>query len=329
MKKTFLILLFVLTLLLSASCTSENENEPDQGGDDPATITQVEFSLVTQDGNTEIIRPGDRLIPLVTVLYDDGTQQTAEELSLTVTDGSDSIITIDEQSFLVDQEALSGVRIQCKVDYLDYSKSWEVLIKKDPNDYIDEQGIVTDYSQTDALINKERALPADYAPSDLVKLQVPTVLANAEINQLRQPASEALSALFEEALTQGFTLRARSGYRSYSTQNSLFQSSVARNGLEHANKYSARPGHSEHQTGLAMDITASSVNNQLSESFGTTQEGIWVAENAHRFGFIIRYPKGKEEITGYNYEPWHLRYVGLELATEIYNSGLTMEEYFQ
>jgi D-alanyl-D-alanine carboxypeptidase len=104
---------------------------------------------------------------------------------------------------------------------------------------------------------------------------------------------------------------------------------VSANGQEAADKFSAKPGQSEHQTGLAIDITCEAMNYQLDYSFGVTDEGAWVKENAHRFGFIIRYPEGKEDITGYMYEPWHLRYVGVDLAEEVYNSGLTLEEYFE
>jgi D-alanyl-D-alanine carboxypeptidase len=98
-------------------------------------------------------------------------------------------------------------------------------------------------------------------------------------------------------------------------------------GEEVANKTTAYPGQSEHQTGLAMDVSSASVNYQLLESFGETTEGIWLAENAPDFGFIIRYPKGKEEITGYSYEPWHLRYLGIETALQVSARGITYEEY--
>lgn len=176
------------------------------------------------------------------------------------------------------------------------------------------------------LVNKQYDL-GDYEPDDLVTVEVPTVLENPEVKQLRKEAADQLKEMFKFAEESGITLLARSGYRSYNTQTQLFESYASNHGEEAANKYSARPGESEHQTGLAMDITSESVNYQLTEAFGETSEGIWVSENAHEFGFIIRYLQGKEHITGYIYEPWHLRYVGEELATEIYESGLTFEEY--
>lgn len=177
------------------------------------------------------------------------------------------------------------------------------------------------------LVNKQHGLSEDYEPDDLVTVDVPTVLDNPEVNQLRKEAADALKRMFDAAKQEGIYLYARSGYRSYQTQVNLFENYARQHGEEKANKFSAKPGHSEHQTGLSMDVTSESVNFQLTESFGETKEGIWLKENAHKFGFIIRYPKDKEHITGYIYEPWHIRYLGVDLATEITEMGLTYEEY--
>lgn len=179
------------------------------------------------------------------------------------------------------------------------------------------------------LVNKEYSLGDNYVPDDLVTVDVPTILDNPEVNQLRLVAADALKALFDEAEATGFYLHARSGYRSYQTQTQLFQSYTERNGEEAANRYSAKPGHSEHQTGLVMDVTSESVNYQLDESFGKTDEGIWISEHAHEFGFIVRYPENGEAITGYVYEPWHLRYLGVDMASAVYNSGLTYEAFLE
>ena len=120
---------------------------------------------------------------------------------------------------------------------------------------------------------------------------------------------------------QGYDLPTLSAYRSYDYQAGLYNDYVARDGKEAADRYSAQPGKSEHQTGLAFDI------GQLDDSFGETPAGKWLAQHAHEYGFIIRYPKGKEHITGYMYEPWHVRYLGIDTATSVYQSGLTLEEY--
>lgn len=133
--------------------------------------------------------------------------------------------------------------------------------------------------------------------------------------------------MFASAENAGIHLFAQSGFRSFERQEQIFTAFAEQDGEEAANKYSARPGESEHQTGLVMDITSESVNFQLTTEFGATEEGLWVAEHAHEHGFIIRYPKGKESITQYDYEPWHLRYVGIKAATEMNNNNETLEEY--
>ncbi len=196
--------------------------------------------------------------------------------------------------------------------------------------FLDENNMVTNSDSIEVVVNKERNLSEDYVPSDLVKItDVPTLLASPEVNQLRKPAAEALTKLVEAAKEEiNIQLYARSGYRSYRTQESTYNGYVKNHGQAEADKFSAKAGQSEHQTGLAIDISSESVNFLLEEEFGDTVEGKWVAENAHRFGFIVRYPKGKEDVTGYMYEPWHLRYLGVDLATKVYESGLTLEQYF-
>lgn len=124
------------------------------------------------------------------------------------------------------------------------------------------------------------------------------------------------------AARDGITLTIVSGYRSYARQEKLYNNYVAKDGRDEADRYSARPGHSEHQSGLAMDL------NSVEDSFANTKEAKWIAENCAKYGFIIRYPKDKEEQTGYIYEPWHVRYLGVDLAEEITASGLCFEEYF-
>lgn len=153
------------------------------------------------------------------------------------------------------------------------------------------------------LVNKTYHLPSNYAPGD------------------NQEAYQALLRLQNDAKKVGHDLPLLSGYRSYSYQKTLYESYVQRDGEAVANTYSAKPGQSEHQTGLAFDVGS------LYFSFGDTAAGIWLRDNAHHYGFIIRYPKGKESITGYTYEPWHIRYINVEVATEIYNRQITLEEY--
>ena len=190
----------------------------------------------------------------------------------------------------------------------------------------EEMLIVSDPDDIAVIANKEIALPFDYEPADLVTVDV----AFARISNyrlMRQEAADALKELFDAALEDGITLYARTGYRSFQAQEQIFTNFVANHGYEQARRFSAKPGQSEHQTGLAMDITSDSVDHNLSQDFGGTPEGEWVGENSHHFGYVIRYPRDKEDITGYIYEPWHIRYFGVELATELFESGLTYEEY--
>ncbi|QDP39697.1 M15 family metallopeptidase [Radiobacillus deserti] len=179
------------------------------------------------------------------------------------------------------------------------------------------------------LVNKTHFLPDDYVPADLVVPNVPFPFEEfAEKKQLRLEAATALEALFQASKKAGLDLVAASGYRSYERQAVIYQNNVEKNGKKHADKFSAQPGSSEHQTGLAMDVTSAEMAFALEQTFEQTDEGAWLADNAYKYGFVIRYPEGKEAITGYSYEPWHIRYVGKELAKELYTRSLTLEEYY-
>jgi len=181
-----------------------------------------------------------------------------------------------------------------------------------------------------ALVNKMFALPDNYNPTDLVKPNVSFSFGNETIEKslMRKEAALALEKMFSEAKTNGIELYAVSGYRSYERQRIIFDAEVKKSGEEKAAQVVAVPGNSEHQSGLAMDISAKSADLGLTESFGETIEGKWLAANAHKYGFILRYPKGKESITGYQYEPWHFRYVGVSAAQTIFEKNITLEEYF-
>jgi D-alanyl-D-alanine carboxypeptidase len=145
---------------------------------------------------------------------------------------------------------------------------------------------------------------------------------------LRQAAADALVMMFQAAKDTGVDLMLASGYRSYTDQVSVYNSYVAQSGTAQADTFSARPGHSEHQTGLAADIEPVSRTCEVDQCFESTKEGQWLAANSYRFGFIIRYQKNTEDLTGYEYEPWHVRYVGADLAGQIKQSGQTLEQFF-
>ena len=155
------------------------------------------------------------------------------------------------------------------------------------------------------IANKTYSLPEGYNPGGLLP-----------------ECEEAFALMKKDAAGLGLNIYISSGFRSYASQKSIYNRYVSKDGRALADTYSARPGHSEHQTGLSIDL------NTITQSFGRTKEGKWVATNCHKYGFIIRYPQGKAHITGYRFEPWHLRYVGVDTATKIAQSGLCLEEYY-
>lgn len=180
-----------------------------------------------------------------------------------------------------------------------------------------------------ALVNKQFKLPDDYEPKDLVYPDVPFIFSEKiEKRKMRKEAAAALEQLFAAAKKDNTPLSGVSAYRSHATQKALFESYVKKDGEAKARTYSAVPGHSEHETGLAIDVTGSSGKCAAEDCFGGTPEAKWLESHAAEYGFIIRYPKGKEAITGYQYEPWHIRFVGTKVAKEIASRGVTMEEYY-
>lgn len=178
------------------------------------------------------------------------------------------------------------------------------------------------------LVNRDNALDSDYVPSNLVELNVKFISNNSSNRYLNQEAATQLELMFEDAKKDGIELLAVSGYRPYDYQQKLYENEVKRYGKTQADKYVAQPGTSEHQTGLAIDILSTEYK-QLDEGFKNTKAYGWLCENIAQYGYIIRYQENKEDITGYGFEPWHLRYVGVEVATELTNKGITLEEYYK
>ncbi len=181
---------------------------------------------------------------------------------------------------------------------------------------------ITNYYDIDCIVNKYYKLPSNFVPDDLVEIDTKYRGSNYKY-QLRKVAADAFYEMADAALEDGIKLLIVSGYRTETTQASLFNNSVKNDGLDHALIYSAKPGHSEHQLGLALDINMASSK----AHFEKTKEYAWLKENAYKYGFIERYPQGKEFITGYGFEPWHYRYLGVDLATRVYLDGSTYEEY--
>lgn len=180
------------------------------------------------------------------------------------------------------------------------------------------KGVIKDgvtYIDGYLIVNKTYSLPSSYGTS------------------LTSTTKNAFNKMQAAAKLDGINIYIASGFRSYQTQNRLYNNYVARDGKAKADTYSARPGHSEHQSGLAFDICSHDLDGQnacINSNFDNTDQAKWLAQNAYKYGFILRYPKGKTNETGYKYESWHFRYVGTDLSTKLYNNGdwLTMEDYF-
>ena len=169
------------------------------------------------------------------------------------------------------------------------------------------------------IVNTQHPLPADYSP---------TSLQTVGNEQLRSEAADNVTKLIAGAKTYGINLKIISGYRSYAAQKSVYNSYVTRDGQTRADTYSARPGYSEHQTGLAADLGHGNGQCDLEICFATSAGGMWLAAHAHDYGFVIRYAEDKTAITGYQFEPWHIRYVGTDLAAKVTSQKVSLEEYF-
>lgn len=230
--------------------------------------------------------------------------------------------------------------IDKKIDYFHYAYLDRYLAYKQKNYSLSNVDIVTQVNlgldqpfyqntkqsnllnKTTILVNKYIYLPDDYVPNNLTTISNNFSSSN---RQLVYEAKEAFEKMASSAKEQGYTIRAISAYRSYEYQKGLYDNYVKKDGIEKADTYSARPGFSEHQTGLVVDIDNGTVDYN---NFENTKEFKWMDENAHLYGFILRYPKEKECITGYDYESWHYRYVGETIATFIKNNNLTYDEYY-
>jgi D-alanyl-D-alanine carboxypeptidase len=188
--------------------------------------------------------------------------------------------------------------------------------------------VVPNPNDISVVVNKHYMLPDGYRPADLVEPNVKFIFQEKDEKRLmRKEAAQALEQMFAAAQKDGIHLAGVSGFRSFETQTSLFNYYVNTQGEETARMYSAEPGHSEHQTGLAMDVSGSTGKCAADDCFANEPEAPWLAAHAADYGFIVRYPKGKESITGYAYEPWHMRYVGVTMAKQIAAKGVTLEEF--
>lgn len=195
----------------------------------------------------------------------------------------------------------------------------------DDPDHDQELKVIVDGDYLLALVTKDTTLKSDYVPSNLKP--IPSYMNPSYDMQLREEALEHLKELWDGADRDGVSLSIRSAYRSYATQKRIFGDYASQHGEEAANRFSARPGQSEHQLGTTVDFGGTAVD--FSDQFGQTEQGRWLVDNAHEYGFAMSYPEGKEHITGYIYEPWHYRFIGIDKAGEWKESGLTLKGYLK
>ncbi len=253
----------------------------------------------------------------------------------------DQKLAVSTPTFHEKEEKLSLLHhIDQKIDYFHYDYLDRYLAYQEKNPNLSDIDIITQVNlgldqpfyentkqsnhlhQTFILVNKYLFLPEDYIPNNLVEISKD--FSNST-KMLVYEAKENFEKMCQKAKDEGYTIRAISAYRSYDYQKQLYDNYVLKDGVDLADTYSARPGYSEHQTGLVVDVDNGKQNY---EQFEQTKEFSWMQENAHLYGFILRYPKEKEEITGYQYESWHYRYVGKEIASILYHNHLTLDEYF-
>lgn len=206
-----------------------------------------------------------------------------------------------------------------KVDYSD------VIVKvntKTNFDYYTHTTLTNMKAGYGILVNKYYSLPEKYAPDDVVSMSSQYSYPG---NSIRKEVYEAFKEMSMSAKNEKITLIVNSSYRDYKTQKEIYDDYADKNGKEYADKFAARPDYSEHQTGLALDIFSPGFG---MKTFGESDAFKWLLNNSYKYGFILRYPEGKENITGYAYEAWHYRYLGKDLAKKVYESGLTFDEYY-
>lgn len=259
------------------------ETDPD-GTPETGGISSVSLTFYSVS-----LRAGESRMPIVSMLPENAPDKseiwTSSDSAVARVDELGNITAVSEGKCVVTVRAAAAPQAYAEV---------EVTVEPEPQlTYID--GIL--------IANKTYALPSDYNPGVDPE-------AKAAFDEMQAAASE-----------EGLNIYISSGFRSYEYQAGLYEGYVKRSGKAEADRYSARPGHSEHQTGLAFDM------NTIDMTFADTAEYEWVKKRCAEYGFIIRYPEDGEEITGYMYEPWHIRYLGRETAKKVFDSGLTLEEY--
>lgn len=268
---------------------------------DGSTVEKIDLTFYTVT-----LDIGEKKMPIVTM-----SPSTATDKSEIWETSNKAVATVDEKGNITAVGAgTCYITVTSKSNPTVYAEVKVTVNQGDGLDNVQQTAMTENGAPAEAtyvkgilIANKSYGLPADYNPG------------------LDATAKSQFDVLAADAKKEGLNIYLSSGFRTYQYQEKIYNNYVALYGQATADSFSARPGYSEHQTGLAIDV------NSIDDSFAATEEAKWLEANAHKYGFIIRYPKGKENITGYKYESWHIRYLGVETATAVYNSGLTLEEY--
>lgn len=315
---TLIMLLFIIIKGVTGLLTNlfgDNEDPTDSASETEleSSTSETEASdLATETTATDTIKPGTTSPETTSPETTDSTTESSSEVKMNFSNVSFYKSRLDAryQAYAAANPSATAYEIVLKVNMnLDYAfyGMIESVIKSE---------------SLSALCNKYYALPSDFTPGNLVQVTDGYYVNDGKSYMLRKEAEEAFKLMANAAAEEGVSLKIISAYRSNSYQANLYEKYKNNNGQDAADRFSARPGHSEHETGLAIDI------NDVSQAFENTDAFKWLQSHAHEYGFILRYPKGKEHLTGYMYEPWHYRYLGSDLATKVLNAGITYDEYY-
>ena len=236
-----------------------------------------------------------------------------------------NIINILKEKYFLEKNLYDYISYKEQNKKVSYSDIIAIVNVHANNEWYDNKIVTdTDMSQGNLiLVNKFYKLASDYVPEDLTTISLSYAYDG---NRVTKETSDAFVNMASAASDDGIKLIANSSYRDYDRQESVYKEFYYSRGIDYADKYAARAGHSEHQTGLSIDIFTG--GNSNTDNFEDSDAFKWLSKNAHKYGFILRYPKGKEYLTGYSYESWHYRYLGVEIATKVYESKLTYDEYY-
>ncbi len=323
--RKFLFLICILAITLS-SCTVNEQLF--------STQTETSINVIEKTETTKNIESSEEIETETSI---ESTVESTEEIT-TIPETETEITETSEISTTntADEQVISAI---ANLDFFkaELSERYASYIEKNPdlssedaviavnigldNDFYTNISTVENPDAIDVLSNKFNSL-GEYKPNDLVQL---SEKASTRELYMRKEAAESFEKLVSDASEDGYVIRAMSCYRSYNYQENLYNNYVAADGVAEADTYSARAGHSEHQTGLVADIMGGDTNYT---DFKSTKENDFITENAHKYGFIVRYPEDKEDITGYQAEAWHIRYVGVTLATKLHDENLTLDEYY-